>query len=253
MARKAPRRTAERILEASLALFNRFGEPNVSTMAIAADLRISTGNLYYHYPAKDKIVTALFARCEEALRAQLATSASVTDAQQAWVFVRTLLELIWDYRFLYRDLNNLLSCNRQLEARFPALVQAKTAAMHDLLQALGRHGALQLEPAQAVQTTATSMAVLLTYWLSFEYVRDPRSALEPANAQAAPARGAQHVMGLLMPCLAPEQRTQLAQLAPLVQLAPLEQPADAARYACATGAPRMTSDAGPPVQPVPGR
>ena len=53
MAKKAPRRTAERILESSLALFNRFGEPNVSTTAIAADLHISAGNLYYHYPAKD--------------------------------------------------------------------------------------------------------------------------------------------------------------------------------------------------------
>ena len=29
--RKAPRRTAERILDHTLELFNRFGEPNVST------------------------------------------------------------------------------------------------------------------------------------------------------------------------------------------------------------------------------
>ena len=30
MAKKAPRRTAERILEVTLELFNRFGEPKVS-------------------------------------------------------------------------------------------------------------------------------------------------------------------------------------------------------------------------------
>jgi AcrR family transcriptional regulator len=41
MAKKAPRRTAERILEVTLELFNRFGEPNVSTTLISAELNIS--------------------------------------------------------------------------------------------------------------------------------------------------------------------------------------------------------------------
>ena len=62
MAKKAPRRTAERILEVTLELFNRFGEPNVSTTLISAELNISTGNLYYHYPAKDLLVDRLFDR-----------------------------------------------------------------------------------------------------------------------------------------------------------------------------------------------
>ena len=43
MAKKAPRRTAERILEVTLELFNRFGEPNVSTTLISAELNISPG------------------------------------------------------------------------------------------------------------------------------------------------------------------------------------------------------------------
>ena len=38
---KPKRRTPERILEASLRLFNDFGEPNVSTTVIADDLNIS--------------------------------------------------------------------------------------------------------------------------------------------------------------------------------------------------------------------
>ena len=213
MEKKAPRRTAERILEASLALFNRFGEPNVSTTAIAADLHISAGNLYYHYPAKEEIVNALFARYDEALSSLLHVGADVVDVEDAWFFMHTLFELIWQYRFFYRDLNHLLTCNRRLEAQFPVLLQSKTAAMHDLLQALQRHGTLQMEPADAMQATATSMVVVLTYWLSFEYVRAPRQALEPESAQLALLRGARHVLGLLMPYLEPTQRAHLARLA----------------------------------------
>jgi AcrR family transcriptional regulator len=67
MVKKAPRRTAERILEVTLELFNRFGEPNVSTTLISAELNISPGNLYYHYPAKDELINSLFDRYERAL------------------------------------------------------------------------------------------------------------------------------------------------------------------------------------------
>ena len=45
------------------------------------------------------------------------------------------------------------------------------------------------------------MVVVLTYWLSFEYVRDPRHALEPESAGAALLRGAYHVLSLLLPYL----------------------------------------------------
>ena len=54
---------------------------------------------------------------------------------------------------------------------------------------------------------------MLTYWLSFEYVRDPRHALEAENAQTALLRGAHHVLNLLAPYLEPGQRTHLLALA----------------------------------------
>ena len=53
------------------------------------------------------------------------------------------------------------------------------------------------------------MVVVLTYWLSYEYVRNPRKALEPESAGAALARGAYHVLSLLMPYLAPAERDHL--------------------------------------------
>ena len=45
---KKPRRTAERILEVTLDLFNRFGEPNVSTTLISAEMNISPGLSLIH-------------------------------------------------------------------------------------------------------------------------------------------------------------------------------------------------------------
>ncbi len=212
MAKKAPRRTAERILETSLALFNRFGEPNVSTSLISTELNISPGNLYYHYPAKETLINALFDRYETSLSELLNASDGVRDVEDAWFFMHSLFERIWEYRFLYRDLNDLLSNNRRLETHFQWIIKNKTSSLQTLLASMRRAGAIDIDPRE-IEATATSMVVVLTYWLSFEYVRDPRHALEPERAAQALMRGAQHVLNLLVPYLEIAQRQHLLALA----------------------------------------
>jgi AcrR family transcriptional regulator len=209
---KKPRRTAERILESTLGLFNRFGEPNVSTTAISAELNISPGNLYYHYPAKDTLINALFDRYAESLETLLDAAGDAQNVEDAWLFFHMLFELLWQYRFLYRDLNDLLSKNRHLETRFQALLDHKARAVRELLEGLGRGGTLRAGPSD-LEPVATSMVVVLTYWLSYEYVRDPRHALEPETAGAALLRGAFHVLSLVMPYLQDAERDHLFALA----------------------------------------
>ena len=211
MVKKAPRRTAERILEVTLELFNRFGEPNVSTTLISAELSISPGNLYYHYPAKDELINSLFDRYERSLSELLNASDGVRNVEDAWFFMHTLFELIWQYRFLYRDLNDLLSKNRRLETHFQWVLDNKTRSIKALLDGMTRAGAVSID-SREVEATATSMVVVLTDWLSFEYVRDPRKALEPENAQTALLRGAHHVLNLLVPYLEQGQRAHLQAL-----------------------------------------
>jgi hypothetical protein len=57
------------------------------------------------------------------------------------------------------------------------------------------------------------MLVVLTYWLSYEYVREPRKALEPDSASASMGRGAFHTLSLLLPYLEPTSREHLHTLA----------------------------------------
>jgi AcrR family transcriptional regulator len=212
MQAKKPRRTAERILEVTLDLFNRFGEPNVSTTLISAELHISPGNLYYHYPAKDELINALFDRYEKGLNELLHAADNVRNVEDAWLFFHMLFELIWQYRFLYRDLNDLLSKNRRLETHFQFVLKNKSRAIEVVLDGLGRSSAVRLDR-RDVPAVATSMVVVLTYWLSYEYVRDPRKALEPESAGATLARGAWHVLSLLSPYLEPGAREHLHVLA----------------------------------------
>ncbi len=216
---KRPRRTAERILDTSLELFNRFGEPNVSTTLISAELGISPGNLYYHYPAKEELITKLYDRYDLALTELLQAAEDVGDVEDAWFFIHTLFELIWSYRFLYRDLNDLLSNNRKLELHFKFVLERKVRAVQVVLDGLAAGSGLVIE-ARDAQPVATAMVVVATYWLSFEYVRDPRHALEPESAGPALLRGAYHVLCLLLPYLDPPGREHLHSLATPYQPTP---------------------------------
>jgi len=180
---KKPRRTAERILEVTLDLFNRFGEPNVSTKLISAEMGISPGNLYCHYPAKDELINTLFATFELRLDDLLQAADQVRNVEDAWLFFHMLLELIWEYRFLYRDLNDLLSKKRRLETHFQFVLKSKSRAVQQVFEGLTRGNSMRIDR-RDTEPVASSMVVVLTYWLSFEYVRDPRRALEPESPRA---------------------------------------------------------------------
>ncbi len=209
--KKPPRRTAERILATALDLFNRYGEPNVATTLIASDMGISPGNLFYHFPAKELLVNALFDEYRHEIDQLLPAAADVQDIEHAWFFMHSLFELIWRHRFLYRDLNDLLSKNRHLEAAAKDILQLKHQAFEAMLSGLHAHGLL-LQNSTERQHCATHMVVLQTWWLSYEYVQNPRHALEDANADHSALRGAQQVLGLLLPYLSETPKGQLKAL-----------------------------------------
>jgi len=209
MERKPKRRTRERILETSLRLFNDFGEPNVTTTTIADELNISPGNLYYHFRNKDEITNTIFAEFEREIDATLAVpTRRRADVEDIWLFLHVMFELVWRYRFLYRDLNDLLSRNRTLEIHFKQILERKVRTASALLEGLADAGDLEATAAE-VPALATNMVVVATYWLSFEYVRSPRNFAEGEVV----ARGAFQVMSMVAPFLRGASRALFERLA----------------------------------------
>lgn len=197
MEKKSKRRTRERILETALALFNDFGEPNVTTQLIADEMGISPGNLYYHFHSKDEIIESLFADFERGIEETLAAPVRRrTDVEDIWLFLHLVFEGIWRHRFLYRDINELLSRNRILETHFQRIVDHKVRTAATICEGLVAAGDMKASTAE-IQTLAVNMTVLATYWLSFEFVRAPR---EPIG-DAALGRGVFQVMSMTAPYL----------------------------------------------------
>ena len=204
MATKAPRRTAERILEAALELFNRFGEPNVSTTALSAELGISPGNLHYHFNAKQLIVERLFRRFEERLELLNASAANVRAIDDLWLSLHLRFEAIDAYRFIYRDMGFLSSEYPALGQRAQALTARNLLAAQSLCEALAAAGVIEASQEQA-QMLALQMVFTTTCWLSFERLVPGREALQ----QADPGLAAFYTLTLISPYVSRESRAYL--------------------------------------------
>ena len=118
------RQTRTLILETALVMFNTQGEPNVTTNHIADELGISPGNLYYHYRNKDDIIGHLFARYEQRIdQALAAPDDRLPTLEDLWLQLHLIFECMWDYRFVYRDLIDILSRKRALATRVARDIQ----------------------------------------------------------------------------------------------------------------------------------
>lgn len=228
MPAKKPRRTSDRILEVTLAMFNRFGEPNVSTSQLCGELGISPGNLFYHHPTRDALVMGLFAQYQAALLNTLAAHApalpSPEPAFEPWLaggsdalnrlawLCHDLALTAWTFRFLFRDLNDLVSRHRVLEESLPQLLRQQAAALTVLVQQ-------QTWQPQRVPDEVTlkvvigPMLAILTGSMGLDGVMDPRERLRD-QAQKLIHRNTGLALALIRPALAePDQSLLAAHLA----------------------------------------
>ncbi len=200
------RQTRQRILDTSLSMFNLQGEPNVTTNHIADELEISPGNLYYHFRNKDDIIEQLFQRYEERMDTALVSpEGRLRDLEDIWLQLHLVFECIWEYRFLYRDLVDILSRNRRLRLRFARILKRAAEGASTGMRGLVQAGVMRASAAE-VEATATNILVIATFWMNYASVRGDKDENEAIRG------GIVQVMMLLSPLLRDAERVHLNNL-----------------------------------------
>ena len=161
-------KTRDRILDISLQLFNRLGEPNVTTLLISDELEISPGNLYYHFKSKSDIVEELYGHFDHEMNDLLAVpeDAEITLDQQNF-FLHLLFETVARYRFIYQDLVNVLSRYDALQSPFRRLLKRKQKAFLTICESFRRQHMMEISD-EELEALCEQLTLTACYWSSYD-------------------------------------------------------------------------------------
>jgi len=188
-------KTRDKLLEASLVLFNERGFASVTTASIAEQSGVLEGSLWYHFRTKKDILAAHMELLQQVFQdANIDAESSDPETIIAGIFAA--YGVIWDFRYILRD-----DFGSVLDPEEPVLATARW--VNDFLDAWTEnrirhaeaHGLLDLA-ADDMEDISEIILVIGRYWLDFSGKKYP-------NAQNRELRfkGLQHIFTVLRPYL----------------------------------------------------
>jgi len=198
-------KTRDRILHTSLALFNEEGESHTTTIDIANEMDISPGNLYYHFKGKDQIIAELFHQYEQALSNTLTApieqplSADRSNVEDNWYYLYVVMEEMYQYRFLYHNLDDILQRYPDIQRGFRRLIQLKRAALYAICQTLLQQAVIDARDQQLLGLV-DNMTLNLTFWFNYDQLLH-----EDRAPQVTIHQGVLQLLTMVAPYLGDEQ------------------------------------------------
>lgn len=161
-------KTRDKIIHASIALFNENGERNVTTNHIAAHLGISPGNLYYHFRNKEDIIYCIYE--EYARKLLLDTIPTVSPEQKPLDTIISYMDAVFHamskFRFFYANLPVLLAKNPDLREKYVEVQHAIGKRVENMLLALREENMIVFTDDELADLVSI-LRLVNTFWLSF--------------------------------------------------------------------------------------
>ncbi len=185
-------KTKERILVTSNDLFNRNGVQTITTNHIAKALKMSPGNLYFHYRNKEEILRELFKRmCTETYDVWKRKSSSYVNPLE---FIDANFEVYWKYRFFHREMYALRRKDPALAKMWKMHILKMMGLMNILCKDWSQKGFIVSLGSEAEKSyVSESLLAMSTAYLQFF------ESAERAPSKTTIERGKKHVARMLYP------------------------------------------------------
>ena len=188
-------KTRDKVLAASLVLFNQRGFGAVTTASIAEQAGILEGTLWYHFRAKKDILTAHIALLQTVF-AQENTKADSSDPETIIDGIFRSYDVIWDFRYLLRDdFNALLNPEDDVLVTVQGVNDFLDQWTEGRMLHAADHGLLAFDKDDS-GAVAEIILVLGRYWMDFSHKKYP-----VAEGVALRHKGLSHIFTVLRPYL----------------------------------------------------
>ncbi len=137
--------TKQRILEASLELFNREGTETITVRHIAKELGISHGNLCYHFPTTDDIVATLYYNLADELDILIKGMQEKGQGALVGQGGKSILTLLYKYRFLMLNFVEVMRRLPDVKKHYQKLQERRKLEFHQVFENMVEAGLMRKE------------------------------------------------------------------------------------------------------------
>jgi AcrR family transcriptional regulator len=161
-------KTRDKIIQASIVLFNEQGERNVTTNHIAAELGISPGNLYYHFRNKEDIILSIYEEYARNLLLETLPEVSpdVKPLDAIILYMDVVFQAMMKFRFFYSNLPVLLAKNPLLHDKYVEVQSFIAQRVSELLLSLRNANMMDFSD-EDLPDIVSILRLVNTFWLSF--------------------------------------------------------------------------------------
>ena len=159
------RNTKEKVKQTALKLFNEKGAHAVTTNHISEEMKISPGNLYYHYKNKEEIIRSIYRDINDDFQEthQLLDENSFSES-----FVSMFLShasIYYRYRFFYLEMSMLLTRDKILYQMHSRNVESLMPKMNFMAENIIKSGkSVKIDPKELKHLLLTGF-VLTEFWI----------------------------------------------------------------------------------------
>jgi len=164
-------KTKEKIIAATLKLFNEQGVENVTTRTVASFLDISQGNLHYHFPNKNCLIEQLYSDFKTGLQDRSGYKTGAFGLQEIHESLHRNFSWMFQYRFLFLDREMVWRRLQNIKRETQAFIIIKDKQLTQAISILQELGVFRLDiDSLQVKSFINMYQVMVNSWLTAVYL-----------------------------------------------------------------------------------